>query len=352
VALTLECVCGPDVSLCNLIDLTWIMDVSVGQVGTIGATGFLDLDPGGGGGPGMSGFGAGHYEFSLSPTLFTDPTASLRVDASLFQTTPGEHFTISVADYIRQRYNCINAMTGDTRTKVVNAVGTAASTTHCQTGPDTRSICTGLTGTLFKSTPLGDCNGCTATLGLYRPKPILDVAFNPDNSGSLCLCATGGSGDYSYSIVSGNLPCGQSLNPTTGCIEGTPDGSCDGTTSITFRVTDAGGADISSTTGGDTIGGSCRTFGTGVTRISGGAFTADMVGHSIIIGSTPYTVASVTPPDTMVISASAGIVDPAPWSYTSPIVTAPTPGPPATAEVTCGYLFACLAGPGLGNWAF
>ncbi len=56
---------------------------------------------------------------------------------------------------------------------------------------------------------------------------------------SSTLKATGGTGPYTYSIVTGSLPAGVSLNPTTGVISGTP--TTDGTYSFTSKATDSKG---------------------------------------------------------------------------------------------------------------
>jgi hypothetical protein len=52
------------------------------------------------------------------------------------------------------------------------------------------------------------------------------------------LSATGGAGSYSWSVSSGSLPAGLSLNPTTGVISGTPTAA--GTSSLTLAVSDPG----------------------------------------------------------------------------------------------------------------
>ncbi|HUB75604.1 MAG TPA: Ig domain-containing protein, partial [Solirubrobacteraceae bacterium] len=52
------------------------------------------------------------------------------------------------------------------------------------------------------------------------------------------LSATGGSGDYAWSIATGTLPAGLTLNATTGAISGTP--TAPGTSTVTFAATDAG----------------------------------------------------------------------------------------------------------------
>jgi hypothetical protein len=51
------------------------------------------------------------------------------------------------------------------------------------------------------------------------------------------LAVTGGTGPYAWSITSGTLPTGLSLNPASGAIVGTP--TVAGTQNVTFEVTDA-----------------------------------------------------------------------------------------------------------------
>jgi hypothetical protein len=52
------------------------------------------------------------------------------------------------------------------------------------------------------------------------------------------LWATGGSAPYTWSVTSGNLPAGLSLDPSTGIISGTPAGA--GTSAFTVAATDSG----------------------------------------------------------------------------------------------------------------
>jgi hypothetical protein len=56
---------------------------------------------------------------------------------------------------------------------------------------------------------------------------------------STALSAAGGTGSYLWSVVSGSLPSGLSLNVTTGVISGTP--SAAGTSVFTVQVTDSDG---------------------------------------------------------------------------------------------------------------
>jgi len=61
--------------------------------------------------------------------------------------------------------------------------------------------------------------------------PTIDIAY------SQTLAATGGTTSYSWSVVSGSLPAGLSLNTSTGAITGTPTAA--GTSNFTVRVTDS-----------------------------------------------------------------------------------------------------------------
>jgi hypothetical protein len=63
---------------------------------------------------------------------------------------------------------------------------------------------------------------------------------------SNCLAATGGDLPYTWSITSGSLPSGMSLNSSTGCITGTPSAS-QAATNITYKVTDSNSPTSSTT---------------------------------------------------------------------------------------------------------
>ncbi len=356
-ALTLECSCSANVSLCNLTRLVWRVDVIINQQGSVTAIGSITLTSGDGHSTSVPAVG-GHYEVELLPisSWAGDTEGHFSIDASTFQTGPGQHYSIGASDHIDQYYQCINIVTGHSAVTIIPSSSQQDDGVHsCDTGKDDqRSTCQGLNGSLFKSTPLGACNGCSSNVFNYYPTPILEPSIQVDNSGTVCLCATGGTGDYSFSIVAGSLPCGMTLNPATGCITGTADGTCDGTSSITYRVQDSGGADTGNSTGGLTVGGTANVFGGGATRLSGGQWTSDMVGRPITFGSTSYTVSTVTDGDHLTFTPTNGIVANEAWSYTSPVIPPPTPGPPEFAEVTCGYVGGCPTGDsGLGgNQAF
>ncbi len=76
------------------------------------------------------------------------------------------------------------------------------------------------------------------------PAPTLSVSTSSLPGGiqgitySASLAASGGTAPYSWSLTSGNLPAGLSLNPSTGAITGAP--TAVRSASLTFTVTDSG----------------------------------------------------------------------------------------------------------------
>lgn len=261
-SLVLDCVCeGADVSICELTKLTWEVSTSILSVGGIGAIVNLQLltsdisvskqildDPG------------GDYTFDLPigdwVPLWDSIYLRMSGDASLLQIPP--IWGLSFQQYLTNSdilldYACINAVTGEETTHKVHATPAAAPLNECVDGDGTtRSVCFGgggsLTQMFFKSTPLGLCNGCHLDATGFNPKPE-PTTLKASASGDMCLCAFGGTEPYIYAIVEGTLPCGKHLDPTTGCIEGNPDLTCQGSASVTFRVTDATGAHAEVTCG-------------------------------------------------------------------------------------------------------
>ncbi len=349
-SLILECICSPDASICVLTQAVYNVESSVFQLGTIGAEVILTLSDSDGGFVTLF-EPHGKYSIDLLPLSrvvenFGSLVVTLFMDASLFQKPDppySQYQTWDILRWITLIYQCTNLVTGSvTHLSVISTPINSGGYVECKTGEIIRGFVNGsFNAAFYYSSPLGACfsGGISSFDDDFEPSPDGGM-MNIDDSGQICLCATGGSGNYTYSIIDGSLPCGVTLNQQTGCLEGESDGTCPGTKNVTFRVTDAGAGGETST-GGVTIGGTCRTFGTGVTRISGGAWTSDMAGNSISIGGGTFTVSTVSGSDNMTLSASAGIADPTSWSYTSPVVAPPPPGPPETAEVTCGFVGKC-----------
>jgi hypothetical protein len=100
------------------------------------------------------------------------------------------------------------------------------------------------TGTSTFSVQVKDANNTTSTktlsISIYAPLTIGTSTLPAATRGvaySQTLTATGGKTPYAWSISSGNLPAGLTLNSSTGVISGTP--TTKGTSSFTVKVTDA-----------------------------------------------------------------------------------------------------------------
>ncbi len=117
-ALTLSCSCSADVSICNLTQLIWRVQVLISANGPIGASGEITLF-------GLPGSAAtiflnnppGVYDFAFDLTPLHDwinPHAGFGMDSSLWQVCSGCYYTIGAVDSIDQIYQCINITTGST----------------------------------------------------------------------------------------------------------------------------------------------------------------------------------------------------------------------------------------------
>jgi subtilisin family serine protease len=88
----------------------------------------------------------------------------------------------------------------------------------------------------------GRAVSCTPTTTPPPSPPSITTTSLPDGTNteaySQALAATGGTGPYTWSVSSGPLPAGLSLDPSTGVLSGTP-ADAPGTYSFTAQVTDA-----------------------------------------------------------------------------------------------------------------
>jgi len=195
------------------------------------------------------------------PLTWAALTVAYTVAASASQPPSGVAFG-GVKYWIKQTYHCVNTTTGEETTYYKYAVDFSPGGQVC-TNPDppfrikyTVSVGMGSGfGFLSESSPLGSCletgsNAITAHGTDFQPVPLEDQ-FNIDDSDpdGFCLCVTGGVPPYVFAITNGSLPGGQSINATTGCLEGTADGTIGGTDSITITVVDATGASDTKTCG-------------------------------------------------------------------------------------------------------
>jgi WD40 repeat protein len=102
------------------------------------------------------------------------------------------------------------------------------------------------TGSSAISATLGSVSGSATLIVQAAPLTITTVSLADATVGaaySATLAATGGTPSYTWSVTTGILPAGLSLNTTTGLISGTPTASS--TPSFTVKVTD--GANLSVT---------------------------------------------------------------------------------------------------------
>jgi hypothetical protein len=169
---------------------------------------------------------------------------------------------------------------------------------------------------------LGDSNNAVATstgITVTVTAPLVTFTFHPaagtlpdgtvSTAYSRTVTATGGTGTVSYS-VSGTLPAGLSLNPSTGEISGTP--TTAGTTSFTIVATDsASPANTGSATYTLTVKAPVVTF---IFTPPSGALTEAMAGEDYTqsisatggTGALLYSLASGILPDGVVLNVSTG----------------------------------------------
>jgi hypothetical protein len=123
---------------------------------------------------------------------------------------------------------------------------------------------------------------------------------------STTLSAVGGAGSYLWTIVSGSLPSGLSLNVTTGVISGTPTAA--GTFVFTVQVTDSddniGSASLSITVSGGSS--SLKVTTAGVPSTGGDAWYAHNVAAAGGTGSDKWSVSKGSLPRGLHLNASNG----------------------------------------------
>jgi hypothetical protein len=246
---------------------------------------------------------SGTYEYELDIEDWAPRWATFQVeltsDSSMTQIPSPEYSSYELfrATYqIDQEYGCLNIITGEGTSWLISSYTKRPDDpSKCETAPgDMRSLCyagKGVNSLFYKSTPLGACNGCNISDYDFEPPIDTTSAVDVSKSGGICICATGGTGDYQYSIANGTLPSGQTLNEDTGCVEGEPDGEFPGTPEITWQVSDSG----SNRKAGQvvTIGGTCWMDGNQVIWASGGLFFPQMVGTHITINGADKIIDAV-----------------------------------------------------------
>lgn len=193
------------------------------------------------------------------------------------------------------------------------------TTTGAISGTPTAAT-TGVTGTAF-TLQAADKNGCPVTKAYnIRVCPVITLSGSTpagtiNASYTTTLAASGGATPYTWSITSGTLQAGLTLNSSSGTISGTP--TALGTASLTIRATDANGCAVS---GAYSLTISCPTLSLSPTSIPqglvGSAFTVTTASASSGRAPYTYTITSGTLPAGLTLT-TAGVLSGTPTAATS-----------------------------------
>jgi hypothetical protein len=186
----------------------------------------------------------------------------------------------------------------------------------------------------------------------------LAIAGTPVNSATVnqayagfTATATGGTTPYTYSVASGSLPSGITLNPSTGAVSGTP--TATGTFSgIVIRVTDSAATPATADLAAFSITVSAAVqqlaiSGTPEAATSGQAysFTPTATGGT---GSYTFSLVSGSLPSGLSFSTSNGAITGTPTATgTFPIVIRVTDTQSSTADLSASIAVAAAAGAGI-----
>ena len=225
-------------------------------------------------------------------------------------------YTFSVATGTLPAGLTLNPSTG-----AISGTPTAAGTFTIKVTDANGSVASGTCPYTINSPPSLTCltTGTTGEVGVPFSSPALSV--------------TGGTAPYTFSVATGTLPAGLTLNPSTGAISGTPTAA--GT--FTIKVTDANGS-VASGTCPYTINSppSLTCLTTGTTGEVGVPFSSPAL--SVTGGTAPYTfsVATGTLPAGLSLNSSTGAITGTPTAAGSFTIKV-TDANGAVASGTCPY---------------
>lgn len=242
--LTLDCFCAGDPAIlaCTLAKVEFI-----GSVGfAAGMGGFLTLSSASGVFSFFSQNSAGSFQVTLNGADFITASQTGGFDIHFRGFGRGTQLGAAANYYIKYTYQCIDISTGVTSTKTLNAFVQGFGANSCiSIGPPPEvwlEVVGPSSASIFAD--LGSTFGCedidAHAIGDVFPPP--DPPQIASGNGKICVCPSGGTPPYVFLMTSGSLPCGQSFNSQTGCIDGTPDGTCAAQGPYTFRVYDSTGS--------------------------------------------------------------------------------------------------------------
>ena len=188
--------------------------------------------------------------------------------------------------------------------------------------------------------------GCAETGGLSHTPPPITISPTTAPAGTvalpyqLSLSATGGTTPYNWSIVSGSLPDGLSLNTSSGMISGTPTSS--GTANFTVELADSSTPSRSASLAYSIAINGILEFSSPVLP-NGTVGVAYSTTPSITGGAPPYTwsVVSGSLPPGLLLNASTGAITGTPTttgSFSVGIQVTDSSVPPQTAKVFTGIV--------------
>jgi len=153
------------------------------------------------------------------------------------------------------------------------------------------------------------------SITISNPVPPLTLAGGPQPIGEVgipyttSLVAAGGVTPYAWSIISGSLPAGLSISPTTGIISGTP--TAQGTSTLTVQVQDSTNATAAAQISITVVSPLSLIGGPQPDGIVGVAYSTSLVAAG---GSTPYSwsITAGSLPPGLGISATTGVISGSP----------------------------------------
>lgn len=193
--------------------------------------------------------------FTQSSLTELPPNWSTTIDTSTSSLWSGTPATVTSASFTTAaNYDFVYAFIGGFRNAGLFGPNTGMTGLGASNGSDSAGTAFKIAGTNGSYTAsFTNATNDLGVIGVIALKPsaliVTSEATAPDgalsNAYDYTLLAAGGTGSYTWSITSGSLQSGLSLNTSTGQISGTPTGSS--TNSITFQVTDGASSTASKT---------------------------------------------------------------------------------------------------------